>query len=102
MWISKNNRLFIAVSNLFSMHITLYTTPSCPYCKLVKDFFKEQNLPFSEIDVASDTAAANEMVKMSGQMGVPVIKIDDEIIVGWNKNALEDVIKSKQKGKVEA
>lgn len=63
---------------------------------------KENSIAFSEIDVASDTAAANEMVKMSGQMGVPVIKIDDEIIVGWNKSALEEVIKSKQKGRVAA
>ncbi|HEU0050848.1 MAG TPA: glutaredoxin domain-containing protein [Patescibacteria group bacterium] len=84
------------------MNVTVYSTPTCPYCKLVKDFLKENSIAFSEIDVASDTAAANEMVKMSGQMGVPVIKIDDEIIVGWNKSALEEVIKSKQKGRVAA
>jgi len=78
------------------MQVTVYSTPTCPYCKLVKDFFKEQNVNFTDIDVASDTAAANEMVKMSGQMGVPVIKIDDEIIVGWNKAALEEVLKAKQ------
>ncbi len=50
-----------------------------------------------EIDVSSDPAAANDMVKKSGQMGVPVIDIDGQIIVGWNKAALEDVITHKQK-----
>ena len=79
------------------MQVTVYSTPTCPYCKLVKDFFKEQNVTFTDIDVASDTNAANEMVKMSGQMGVPVIKIDDEIIVGWNKAALEEMLMAKQK-----
>lgn len=79
------------------MTITIYSTPSCPYCKLVKDFLKEKGHSFTDIDVSSDTAAANEMVKMSGQMGVPVIKIDDEIIVGWNKSALEDLLATKHK-----
>jgi len=74
------------------MKITVYSTPTCPYCKLVKDYLGEQGENFTDIDVASDTAAANEMVKLSGQMGVPVIKVDDEIIVGWNKGALEEVL----------
>ncbi len=82
------------------MNITLYTTPTCPYCKLMKDFLRERSLPFTEIDVANDTAAANEMVKMSGQMGVPVIKIEDQIIVGWNKSALEEVLGAKHKAEV--
>ncbi|MBM3204406.1 glutaredoxin family protein [Candidatus Uhrbacteria bacterium] len=79
------------------MTVTVYSTPTCPYCKLAKDFLKEKNVDYTDIDVASDTAAANEMVKMSGQMGVPVIKVDDDIIVGWNKSALEDVLVSKHK-----
>ncbi len=78
------------------MTITLYSTPSCPYCKLVKEYLKEQNLPFTDIDVSLDNDAIQKMVKLSGQMGVPVIDINGQVIVGWNKNALEEVIKAQQ------
>lgn len=78
------------------MTITLYSTPSCPYCKLVKDYLKEQSIPFTELDVSLDNDAIQKMVKLSGQMGVPVIDINGQIIVGWNKNALEEVIKAQQ------
>lgn len=80
------------------MTITIYSTPTCPYCKLVKDYLKEKNITYKDIDVASDPSAANEMVKKSGQMGVPVIDIDGQIIVGWNKGALEEALSgAKQK-----
>ncbi len=74
------------------MTITLYTTPTCPYCKLVKEFFQEHRLNYTEVDVASNTSAAQQMVKKSGQMGVPVIEIDEKVIVGWNKAALEEAL----------
>ncbi len=74
------------------MKIKVYSTPTCPYCKLVKDYLVEQQLPFEDIDVAANGEAAKEMVKISGQMGVPVIDINGQIIVGWNKQALEDVL----------
>lgn len=76
------------------MTITLYSTPSCPYCKLVKDYLKEQNIVFTEMDVSQDNDSIQKMVKLSGQMGVPVIDVNGQIIVGWNKNALEEVIKA--------
>jgi glutaredoxin-like YruB-family protein len=79
------------------MKITIYSTPTCPYCKLTKEFLKEKGTAFVDIDVSADPAAANEMVKKSGQMGVPVIDIDGQIIVGWNKSALEDAIGMKAK-----
>jgi glutaredoxin 3 len=79
------------------MNITVYSTPTCPYCKLVKEFLAEHKIKFNDIDVASDTAAANKMVKLSGQMGVPVIDIDGQVIVGWNKGALEEAIGVKVK-----
>lgn len=79
------------------MKITIYSTPTCPYCKLTKEFLTEKGIAFSDIDVSADPAAANEMVKKSGQMGVPVIDIDGQIIVGWNKSALEDAIGMKTK-----
>ncbi len=78
------------------MNITVYSTPTCPYCKLVKEFLKEQTLAFTDVDVSSDSEAAKHMVKLSGQMGVPVIDVGGQIIVGWNKNALEEVIRTQQ------
>lgn len=77
--------------------IIVYSTPTCPYCKLTKEFLKEKNIPFQEIDVAADPAAANEMVKKSGQMGVPVIDVGGQVIVGWNKSALEEALTKKVK-----
>lgn len=74
------------------MNIKIYSTPSCPYCKLAKDFMAEKKIEFKEIDVAGDPSAANEMVKISGQMGVPVIDIEGQIIVGWNKDAIEEAV----------
>ena len=74
------------------MTITVYSTPTCPYCKLVKEFLKEKNRVFTDVDVSADSDAAKQMVKLSGQMGVPVIDIGGQIIVGWNRTALEDVI----------
>lgn len=81
------------------MNIIVYSTKTCPYCKLVKEFLQEKGLSFTDIDVAEDPAAANEMVKKSGQMGVPVIDIDGQVIVGWNKAALEEVFNKTEKAK---
>lgn len=63
--------------------VTVYSTPSCPYCVYAKNFFKEHNIEFKDIDVSRDRAAAMEMVQKSGQMGVPVIDIDGQITVGF-------------------
>jgi glutaredoxin-like YruB-family protein len=78
------------------MKIKVYSTPTCPYCKLVKEFLDEKNKEYQDINVAADPAAANEMVKLSGQMGVPVVDIDGQVIVGWNKDALEEAIGAKK------
>ena len=80
-----------------SMTVKVYSTPTCPYCKLTKEFLKEKGIAFADIDVAADPAAANDMVKKSGQMGVPVIDVNGSIIVGWNKTALEEALGMKQK-----
>ncbi len=81
------------------MHITVYTTPTCPYCKLAKDFLKEKGVSYTEIDVAADPNAANDMVKKSGQMGVPVMEIDGQIVVGWNQAAINDLLEQATKKK---
>jgi len=74
------------------MNIKIYTTPTCPYCHMAKKYFRHKKLPFEEIDVASDKSQAEEMVKVSGQMGVPVIVIDSKVINGFEEKEIERVI----------
>mgnify|MGYP001579532759 FL=1 len=64
--------------------VKIYTTPSCVYCKMAKEFFKANNVQYEELDVAKDINARNEMIQKSGQMGVPVIEIDGKVIVGFD------------------
>jgi glutaredoxin-like YruB-family protein len=71
------------------MAITIYTTPSCSYCNIAKNYFRENRVPFTEYDVSRDQRRADEMVRKSGQMGVPVIDINGRIIVGFNKPEIE-------------
>lgn len=75
--------------------IKVYSTQSCPYCTMAKDFLKEKGVEFEDIDVSEDQAAAKEMVEKSGQMGVPVIDIDGELIVGFNKPAIEKALEKR-------
>ncbi len=72
--------------------ITVYSTTSCPYCHMAKDFLTGKGIPFRDVDVGSDRTAAMEMVQKSGQMGVPVIDIDGNIIVGFRPDAIEKLI----------
>ncbi len=69
--------------------VKVYSTPTCPYCIRLKNFLKENNVDFENIDVSSDQEKAQEMIDKSGQLGVPVIDIEGEIITGFE----EDVIK---------
>ncbi|MBT4135318.1 NrdH-redoxin [archaeon] len=73
--------------------IKIYSTPTCPYCKTAKDFLKEKKIEFEAIDVSSDEKGLEEMKKKSGQLGVPVIDIDGEIIVGFEKEKLSKMLK---------
>jgi glutaredoxin 3 len=68
--------------------VTVYSTPTCPYCIRAKQFLKDNNIAFTNFDVGSDQAKAQEMMKKSGQMGVPVIDIDGTIIVGFDKEKI--------------
>lgn len=70
----------------------MYTTHTCVYCKKAKAFFNEHNIAYTEKDVSSDQAAVDEMVQKSGQMGVPVIDIDGSIIVGFDEQALRQIL----------
>ena len=77
--------------------VKIYTTPSCPYCWAAKEFLKENNIEFEEVDVSQDEKAAMEMIEKSGQMGVPVIEWDSEIIIGFDRPKLEELIKKVKK-----
>ncbi|MDD5254715.1 MAG: glutaredoxin domain-containing protein [Candidatus Omnitrophica bacterium] len=68
--------------------VRIYSTPTCPYCIRAKQFLKDNNVVFEDVDVSSDDQAAEEMIAKSGQMGVPVIAVDDEIIVGFDKERI--------------
>lgn len=72
--------------------VVIYSTPTCPYCKRAKDYFSHKGIPYVEYNVAIDRRAAKEMVKKSGQMGVPVIVIDNEIIIGFNQTRIDDLL----------
>ncbi len=68
--------------------VKIYSTSTCPYCTMAKDFLKKNNIEFDAVDVGTDHNAAEEMMNKSGQMGVPVLDIDGEIIVGFDKEAI--------------
>ncbi len=72
--------------------VIVYSTPTCPYCVMTKDFLKSNGIAYDEIDVSTNEKAAEEMIEKSGQMGVPVIDVDGQIIVGFNKPALKKAL----------
>lgn len=84
--------------------ITIYSTPTCPYCNLLKAYLKEHNIEFEDKNVAADKEAAQTMVEKSGQMGVPVsaITIDDgqeEIVVGFDKTRINELLNIQESGR---
>jgi glutaredoxin 3 len=66
-------------------NVTIYSTPSCHFCHMAKDFFKENNVAYTEYNVAGDAEKRQEMMDKSGQLGVPVILIGPELVIGFNK-----------------
>lgn len=75
------------------MAVKLYTTPTCSYCKQLKRFLQENRVPFTEYNVANDGRRADEMMKKSGQMGVPVLDVNGKVIVGFNRPEVERALK---------
>ena len=73
--------------------IKIYTTPTCPYCKKAKEFFKQNKIKFKDIDVSTDEKGRDEMIEKSQQMGVPVIEINKKIIVGFDIEAIKKELK---------
>ena len=70
----------------------IYSTPTCPYCEMAKDYFKKNNVDFESFDVSTDEKAAKDMISKSHQMGVPVIDINGAIIVGFDKESINKAL----------
>lgn len=73
-------------------NITIYSTPTCVYCNMAKTFFKANNVAFTDYNVATDLAKRKEMIDKTGQMGVPVIDLNGEIVVGFNEEKLKSTL----------
>ena len=72
--------------------VVIYSTPTCPYCKRAKEYLSRKGISYTDIDVAQDREKTKEMIRKSGQMSVPVITIDDEIVVGFNQALLDKLL----------
>ena len=77
---------------VISTPVIIYTTPTCVYCKMAKDFFKKNDIAYEEKDVAVDVAARETMLTKSGQMGVPVIEAGGKIIIGFDQARIREAL----------
>ena len=75
------------------MKVKVFSTPTCPYCKMVKSYLDEKGVAYDDVDVTKDAAGRDEMITKSGQMGVPVIDVHGKIIVGFNQPEIERALK---------
>ncbi len=75
------------------MSVIVYSTPTCPYCNQLKEYLSEKKVKYENIDVSTDQDKAQEMIKKSGQMGVPVIDANGEILVGFDKKKVAELLK---------
>jgi glutaredoxin-like YruB-family protein len=74
------------------MSVKVYSTPTCPWCTMAKKYFDSKNVKYTDYDVSRDDDAAQEMIKKSGQRGVPVIDIDGSIVIGFDKDKIDNLI----------
>ena len=72
--------------------VTIYSTPVCHFCHAAKEFFQENNVQYAEHDVAADAERRQEMIDLTGQMGVPVIKVNEDIIIGFDEPKLKELL----------
>ena len=76
--------------------VKIFITPACPYCFTLKEFLKEKGIEFEEIDVSKDEKARDEMIKKSGKLEAPIIEIDGQIVVGFDKEKIVKLLKLKE------
>jgi len=72
--------------------VIIYSTPTCVYCRMAKDFLTEKNIPFTDYDLTKDAAMRDEVIKKTGQMAVPVIEVDGETMIGFDKEQLSKLL----------
>lgn len=77
--------------------VKIYSTPSCPYCYLLKEYLKENKIEFEDVDVSQDEEALNEMVRKTGAMAVPVLEVDGQIVIGFDKEKIDKLLNLKKK-----
>jgi len=75
--------------------VIIYSTPVCHFCHTAKDFFKENDIAYTEYDVAADADKRQEMIDLTGQMGVPVIRIKEDVIIGYDEPKLRELLEIK-------
>jgi glutaredoxin 3 len=73
-------------------NVTIYSTPTCHFCQMAKEFFKEKGIEYTNYDVSTDAAKRQEMIEKSGQMGVPVIFVDSEMTIGFDQARLSQLL----------
>lgn len=73
-------------------NVKIYSTPTCVYCDMAKDWFKENNIEYEEFDVSQDEAKKNEVIEKTGQMAVPVIQVGEELVIGFDKKRLSELL----------
>lgn len=74
-------------------NVKIYSTPTCPYCKMAKEYFNSKGIAYEDIDVSNNEEALEEMVKLTAQMAVPVILINGEVVVGFDKARIEQLLR---------
>lgn len=84
------------------MQVKVYSTPTCPYCHMLKAWLKQKNVSFQDVDVSKDQKAAMEMVSKSGQMGVPQTLVNGKMVVGFDPETIERELKISGAGKAKA
>lgn len=72
--------------------VIIYSTPTCIYCRMAKDFLTDKNIPFTDHDLTKDVAMRDEVIKKTGQMAVPVIEVDGETMIGFDKEKLSQLL----------
>ncbi len=80
------------VSTKKRLKILIFTTPSCPHCRATKQYLRQRRIPFKDVDVSKDSHAARDMIRRSGQSGVPVIDINGKIVVGFNRPKIDKLL----------
>ena len=73
-------------------NVTVYSTPTCPYCRQVKDYLSDKGIAFIDYNVADNVEARTEMIRKSGQMGVPVVDVEGTTVVGFNRTKLDELL----------